>query len=200
MIAAIVPAAGGSTRMGAPKALLRVRDTTFLGAILEATKALGLSPRILVVGEGDDKILRAHVLEDVTTLRNAMPDSGPIGSIRVGIRHLLNHPVDGALVWHVDRPHVRLATVATLMDRYRQGGCAIVVPAHGGRRGHPVLFGRAVFDELLTVPDALGARGVVRADPLRVAAEPVDDPAVLESIDTPEEYEELLRRINLGRG
>lgn len=199
VIAAIVPAAGASTRMSAPKALLRMRDTTFLGAILEATKALGLSPRVLVVGEDHDNVLAAHALDDVITVRNPRLESGPIGSIRLAVRQLLNHPVEGALVWHVDRPHVRLTTVAALVDRYRQGGCAIVVPAYEGRRGHPVLFGRAVFEELLAVPDDLGARGVVRADPRRVAAEPVDDPAVLESIDTPEAYEQLLRRIDLER-
>jgi len=59
-----------------------------------------------------------------------------------------------------------------------------------------VLFGRAVFDELLVVPEGEGARLVVRADPSRVFMVPVDDPAVLEDFNTPEEYRDLLRREN----
>jgi molybdenum cofactor cytidylyltransferase len=112
----------------------------------------------------------------------------------VGIEAVLNHPVEGALVWHVDRPHVAIATVEALLDRSRQGGEPIVVPSYQARRGHPVIFGRAVFEELLAVPDDQGARGVVRSDPSRVAVVPVDDPAVTEGIDTPEAYKELLRR------
>ncbi len=69
-----------------------------------------------------------------------------------------------------------------------------MVPSYQARRGHPVIFGRAVFEELLAVPDDQGARAVVRSDPSRVAVVPVDDPAVTEDIDTPEAYMELLRR------
>ena len=103
-----------------------------------------------------------------------------------------------ALVWHVDRPHVAVATLAKLIDRFRQGGAAIVLPTLSGQRGHPVMFGREVFDELIETPDEEGARAVVRADPSRVALVPVDDPAVLEDIDTPEAYADLLRRTDAG--
>jgi molybdenum cofactor cytidylyltransferase len=194
MIAAIIPAGGASERMGAPKALLPYRGRTFLHTILDACRALGLQQRLVVLGYDADNILSDIDLSDATVLTNPAPERGPIGSIRVGIEAVLNHPVESVLVWHVDRPHVAIATVEALLDRVRQGGEPIVVPSYQARRGHPVIFGRAVFEELLAVPDDEGARAVVRADPLRVAVVPVDDPAVIEDIDTPEAYQELLRR------
>lgn len=194
MIAAIIPAGGASERMGVPKALLPYRGRTFLQTILDACSALGLRQRLVVLGYDADKILADIDLGDATVLRNPAPESGPIGSIRAGIEAVLNHPVEGVLVWHVDRAHVAIATIEALLDRFRQGGEPIVVPSHQGRRGHPVIFGQAVFADLLAVPDDQGARAVVRSDPSRVAVVPVDDPAVTEDIDTPEAYRELLRR------
>jgi molybdenum cofactor cytidylyltransferase len=194
MIAAIIPAGGASERLGSPKALLPYRGRTFLGTILDACSALGFQQRLVVLGYDADKILSGIDLSEATVLTNPMPERGPIGSIRVGIEAVLNHPVEAVLVWHVDRPHVAIATVEALLDRSRQGGEPIVVPSYQARRGHPVIFGRAVFEELLAVPDDQGARAVVRSDPSRVAVVPVDDPAVTEDIDTPEAYMELLRR------
>lgn len=194
MITAIVLAAGASQRMGATKALLPFRGTTFLGAILDAVLAVGLAKRVAVLGVDADKILSGIDLSGVEVLRNPDPRSGPIESLRLALRAPFNHPVEASLVWHVDRPHVSLTSVQALVDRFRRGGAAIVIPSYQGQRGHPVIFGREVFQELLDAPDGEGARAVVRADRSRIALVPVDDPAVIEDIDTPEAYQELLRR------
>ncbi len=179
MIAAIILAAGESSRMGQPKALLTYRGEPFLVSILKACYAVGLVRRVVVLGHHADKVLSSIDLSDVTTVRSEDLTVGPIGSIR----------------------HVATATVAALIDGFRSGeeGRPIVLPVHAGRRGHPVLFGRAMFDELLAVPkgsESEGARSVVRADPGRVFMVPVDDPAVLEDCNTPEEYRDLLGREN----
>ena len=169
MIAAIILAAGKSERMGRPKALLPLRGSTFLETVVEACEAAGLNRRVIVLGPDIDKVPEAIDLHGSVVVSNPRPASGPIGSIRLGIEAIINHPVEAVLVWHVDRPHVSLATVTALVDRFRDGGVGIVVPEFRGRRGHPVLFGRAVFDELGGVPNDQGARAVVRADPSRVA-------------------------------
>jgi molybdenum cofactor cytidylyltransferase len=195
MIAAIILAAGGSERMGQPKAALTLRGTTFLGAILGACQAAGVNRRVVVVGAGFDNLFSENDLRGATVLLNPAVESGPIGSIRIAVQHLVNHPVEAVVVWHVDRPHIAIATLESLLDRFRDGESAIVLPAYRGRRGHPVVFARAVFDELLTAPNDEGARAVVRADPSRVAVVHVDDPAVVEDIDTPEAYQALLKRV-----
>ncbi len=193
MIAATILAAGTSARMGFPKALLDFRGKTFLQSILDATEALGVQ-RYVVVGPEADKILPKHDLRDVTVLRNADMEAGPIGSIRASVRAAVRHPVDAIVVWPVDLPHVQVETVSKLIDRFRAGQAGIVVPVHGKRRGHPAIFGRTVFQELLSELADEGANAVVRVDPLRVAEVLVDDPAILDSLNTPDAYQDLLRR------
>ena len=198
MIAAIVLAAGASERMGRPKATLHLRGETFLETVLDGCAAAGVNRCVVVLGPNMHNILSRKYLGGVAVVRNPSPETGPIGSIRIALEELLNHPVEAVLVWHVDRPHVAVSTIAALIDRFRGGGASIVLPEFEGTRGHPVIFGRAVFEELLQAPDDQGARAVVRADPSRVAVVTVQDPAVTESVNTPEAYEELLRRLDAG--
>ncbi|UCD23617.1 MAG: nucleotidyltransferase family protein [Gemmatimonadota bacterium] len=193
MITATILAAGTSSRMGFPKALLRFHNRTFLQTILDATEALGVH-RLVVIGPAADNILCAHDLRHVKVSHNLDMDAGPIGSIRAAVQEVWNHPVDGLLVWPVDFPHVAVETARALIDGFKLGSSSIVVPQYRRRRGHPVIFGRAVFDELLAVPDSEGARGVVRANPERVLQISVDDPAVVDHLNTPDAYQDLLRR------
>jgi molybdenum cofactor cytidylyltransferase len=193
MIAATILAAGTSSRMGFPKALLGFHGKTFLQSILDATEALAVQ-RYVVLGPQADKILPKHDLRDVTVLRNTDMGAGPIGSIRASVQAILPHPVDGLVVWPVDFPHVAVETVSRLIDRFRAGDMAIVVPVLENRRGHPTIFGRSVFHELLSASADAGANAVVRADPARVAEVLVADRAVLDSLNTPGAYQDLLRR------
>ena len=68
------------------------------------------------------------------------------------------------------------------------------MPTFKGKGGHPVIFGRAAFEELLDTPDGDGAKAVVRADPGRVLKVEVDDPAVVQDLNTPSEYQTMRRR------
>lgn len=194
MIAATILSAGTSSRMGYPKALLEYRGRTFLQSILDAIEAAGIQRRIVVLGPNADKILEKHDLRDVIVAYTKQFEAGPIGSIRAAIHEILSHPVDGLLVWPVDMPHVTIATVETLVDGFRGSAAPIAVPVFQGKGGHPVIFGREVFDELLEASDSDGARAVVRADRGRVVRVPVSDSAVVEDLNTPSEYQRLKQR------
>lgn len=199
MIAATVLSAGISSRMGYPKALLEFHGRTFLESILDAMRAVGIQRRVVVLGPDADKILAKLDLRDVTVLSTERFEAGPIASIRAAIREVQTHPVDGLLVWPVDMPHVTIATVETLLELFRQTDRVIAVPEFEGKRGHPVIFGRPVFDELLDAPDSEGARAVVRADPDRVLRIPVQDAAVLSDLNTLPHYQELMKREDEAR-
>lgn len=200
MIAAIILAAGASERMGYPKALLTYRGQPFLAGVLSACEAVGIEMRVVVLGYHADKIKSEMDLGDAHVVESAELDAGPIGSIRAGLRFLEGKPVEGVVIWPVDRPHVAVASVSAIADAFRAGHQPIVVPTHGGSRGHPVLFGRDVFAELLAAPDDEGARTVVHRDPGRVLEVPVEDAAVLEDLNTPEDYKRLLRKEDEVRG
>ncbi len=196
MLAAIVLAAGASKRMGTPKALLMHGGEPFLSGILKAAYAAGIERRIAVVGYMADKILSSIDLSGIHVVRSTELDAGPIGSVRAGISVIGNHPVDGILVWPVDRPRVQVETVRALVARFEEVGGPIVVPRFRGRRGHPVIFARSLFEELRAAPNEEGARAVVHRDPGRVVEVEVDDPGVIEDINTPDDYRKLVREEN----
>lgn len=193
MIAAIILAAGESRRMGFPKAALPYRNSTFLQATVAACDAAGLTPVVVVVNADTRNALKGIELPRLVVVVNQAPQTGQIGSLKKGLGMLLNRPVDAVVVWPVDHPHVRIATVQQMLEAYRESGAPILIPTYQGRRGHPVLFARPVFDELLAAPAELGARAVVRANRSRVFEVPVADPAILEDVDTPDAYENLIR-------
>ena len=123
---------------------------------------------------------------------NRAPDEGPISSIRVALEGWGNG-VDGCAICPVDHPLVTSATVRSLAARFAETAAAIVVPTYRGRRGHPAIFHRRLFAELLdpTLPE--GARTVVRRRASRVRECPVEDPGVVADIDTPSEYRRHFR-------
>ncbi|MBI4342520.1 MAG: nucleotidyltransferase family protein [Candidatus Omnitrophica bacterium] len=149
MIAGIILAAGESRRMGFPKALLLYRGRTFLESVLEASVAAGLDPTVVVLGPDAPKILAAVDLRGAIVARNDRPETGQIGSIQQGLSSIINRPVDGAVVWPVDQPHVLVGTLERLINEFRSRHAAIAIPTYHGRRGHPALLGRTVFQELL---------------------------------------------------
>lgn len=194
MIAAIVLSAGNSSRMGSPKAMLKLNGATFVETILEKCSSLRLSPCIVVVGNDADKILSSIVLHGATAVTNLDVDLGPIGSLAAGIRSI-NQTVDGVLAWPVDQPHVLSSTVSTLVEQFLAKKPAIAIPSYENRGGHPAIFSRGVFEEILRVATRLESlKVVVRADDRRVLRVPVRDAAVIEDIDTPESYQDLLSR------
>ncbi|HKI93876.1 MAG TPA: nucleotidyltransferase family protein [Gemmatimonadales bacterium] len=196
MLAAIVLAAGASRRMGTPKALLTHGGEPFLSGIVKAAYAAGVERRVAVLGYMADKILSVIDLTGVQVVRSTELDAGPIGSVRAGISAVGNHPVDGILVWPVDRPRVHVETVRALVERFEQTGGPIVAPRFQGRRGHPVIFAETLFEELRQAPNDQGARAVVRRDQARVVEVEVDDPGVVEDINTPDDYRKLVREEN----
>jgi molybdenum cofactor cytidylyltransferase len=98
----------------------------------------------------------------------------------------------------VDLPHVRVTTVERVLEAYRRTSAAAVVPTFGERRGHPVIWGSALFGELLESPAATrdGARAVLHQHEKDVVSVAVDDPAVIDAMNTPEDYERLVRDWN----
>src|SRR5216117_3530718 len=197
-LAGVVLAAGRSARMGSPKALLDFLGLPFVVRILEALEALEVKTRVVVVGPDAPRIRPALAGHDCLIVENGDVDAGPIASLRVALRALEPVRPSAALAWPVDLPHVRVTTVERLLEAFRRSPAPAVVPTFAERRGHPVLWGAGLFQELLTSEAATrhGARAVLHAHAAEIVAVPVDDPAVIDDLNTPEDYERLVRELN----
>lgn len=180
--------------MGRPKAGLRFEGKTFFARVLEGLTAASLDPIVVVVGAHRAAVTR--VLGSPSIIVNRDPSRGQLSSLTLALRHLSapGGTATGAVVALVDHPLVAGSTIDALVQAAQAADQPILVPSYRGRRGHPVVFMRAVWDELLATPDRLGARAVVRRDPSRVRDVPVDDPGVLVDVDTPADLEALATR------
>lgn len=181
MVAAIVLAAGASSRMGQPKALLQLAGRTCLEWVVSALGDSGVQPIHVVVGAERDRIAAA-VPPPATTIANLAWQRGRTGSVKTGLRQV---PLDEeVLVWPVDHPLASAGTVRTLL---KARGAEIRVPVHDGRRGHPTLFSARMRPEILALADDQPLRDVLHRDEKRVLEVPVDDPGVLLNLDTPDD-------------
>ncbi|OGQ82820.1 MAG: hypothetical protein A3F90_04570 [Deltaproteobacteria bacterium RIFCSPLOWO2_12_FULL_60_19] len=195
MIVAIVLSAGESRRMGRPKALLPIGGVTFLEQIVSAVKSSRVGEIIVVLGHNAEAI--RSKIGDLPARFVINPDyaRGQLSSLHVAIHALDAEKVDGILVHLVDQPFLDSALVNRMIEKFYESKKAIVVPAYKGRRGHPVLFSKRLFQELLDAPLDQGAKAVVQAHPEETLEIETDDERVALDIDTPEEY-----RRHIGRG
>jgi CTP:molybdopterin cytidylyltransferase MocA len=194
MTAGIILAAGRSSRMGRAKALLPSLDgRTFVHRLARAFREGGLSDTI-VIGRPEDEALRAEVATiggAVRFVANPGADAGQLSSLLAGLREADAPGVRAVVVAPVDAPLITAGTVATLLAVFDSTRAPIVRAVHGGRHGHPVLFSRAVFDELRRADPAIGARAVLRTHERAIINVEVDDPGVVGDVDTPEDYARL---------
>jgi molybdenum cofactor cytidylyltransferase len=199
VIPAVILAAGQSTRMGRAKALLTVppENDTFVARLAKVLLDGGAAD-VLVVGRPDDEGLRSEVDRVAGTIgrtrfvANHHADTGQLSSVIAGL-NAADHPgVRAILVIPVDLPLVRQATVAALLGAFSSSSAPIARATCRSRHGHPVIFGRPVFDALRRADPEIGAKAVVRAHPVMDVE--VGDPGVLHDIDTPDDYARLLKR------
>lgn len=199
MLSAILLSAGESRRMGSPKALLPHQGQTFIERICTAFLTAGVDELIVVLGARAEEIARVvPVHSALRCVVNSRYSQGQLSSLMVGIG-ALSPESEAAVVNLVDHPLVSSATIKAVIESFRRAPVPIVIASYNGQRGHPVLFSSQVYGEILAAPLDQGAKVVVRKDPARVREIALDDPGILADIDTPEEYQRLLK-INCGGG
>ena len=194
MIVAIILSAGESSRMGQPKALLSIEGATFIERIVGALKRTRASRIIIVLGHNAEEMRRyvAHLSAEIVI--NPDYRQGQLSSLQAALRHIANDQAcDGILVHLVDHPYIDAALVDVLIDSFYASGKLIVVPRYHGKRGHPVIFSRALFPELLAGPVDQGAKAVVNAHRGETVEIDTDDEGITLDIDTPDEYRKHVR-------
>jgi molybdenum cofactor cytidylyltransferase len=175
LLAAIILSAGASSRMGKPKALIPYRESTFLEHLAEASRHPRVGVTRVVLGAGADEIRARAKLDPSLVVVNPDWEQGQLSSICAGIRSLAGIETDGILLCLVDHPLISASLISNLIDKFYENAKLIVLPTYNARRGHPVIFSRALYSELPTDeegvvlnindPDMMGrALGVVSDD------------------------------------
>jgi len=172
--------------MGVPKPLLHIGDETFIAHTLRMMLP-AVERVVIVLGAHADRI-RAAIPADprVAIVENPAYTQGQLSSLKVGLG-AIPAQAQAAMVHLADHPLVLDSTYLAIAEAYRRTGGPIVIARAAGRRGHPVLFDRSIFPELLAAPLEQGARAVVNARPARIVYSDVDDPGVGLDLDTPED-------------
>ncbi|WP_119421247.1 NTP transferase domain-containing protein [Desertibaculum subflavum] len=193
-IAAIVLAAGRSTRMGSNKLLEPLGAKPMVAHVVDAVLGSAARPVVVVTGNQAPAVEAALAGRAVSFVLNPDFADGIAGSLRRGLLALPSG-IDGAVVCLGDMPDVQAGHIDRLIAAFNPvEGRAICLPTMHGKRGNPVLFGAEFFAEMREVQGDTGARHLIGAHGDVVCEVAIDDPAVLEDIDTPEALARLRAR------
>ncbi len=162
MLAAVILSGGASRRMGSPKALVSYQGASFLEHLLSVTRHPAIGARRVVLGPDAETISKQVALAPDEVVVNKEWERGQLSSIHAALRSL-PAGTEGMLLCPVDHPLVSAALVNMLIATFLETRAPVVLPMFEGRRGHPVIFSAAVYDELLRAPLETGARAVVWA-------------------------------------
>lgn len=195
-IAALVAAAGLSSRMQRFKPLLPYGETTIIEHILRKFRDLGADPLMVITGHLHS--LLAPVAEEsgaVVVHNPAYADTDMFYSLKLGLAHLEGE-CDAFFVQPCDIPQVSVATLRSQLRTLRDRNCLAVRPTLEGKRGgHPLLFAAAAIPPLLAYAGGDGLRGAMASLPGTVVNISVSDPGILLDADSPEDYQALLDRL-----
>ena len=182
-VVGVVLAAGASRRTGGAKALALLEGRTFVERIAGCLRDGGCRQVIVVVGPPHEARVAEALAGAAALARNPDPDKGMSSSLQVGLAAARDHGSGAAVVALVDHPGVRATTVRAVIDAWSGQPIKLVRPSFRGARGHPFLVASSLFDDLLSLPAGADPRPVLRAATPQLDL-PVDDPAVLDDLDT----------------
>jgi len=189
-ISGLVLGAGASTRLGQPKQLLPYRGTTLLEWVVgQARRAPALDEVVVVLGRAADEVRKRVDFGDAKIVDNPVFGEGCASSYRAGIG-AIDVKSDAIMILLGDQPGVNPETIDRVADVFRQGADQIVLASYRGRKGHPMLFAKPLFDKLVELHGDKAAWKLVDANPGLVGSAELDLPFP-EDINTPEDFERL---------
>lgn len=193
MLSGMILAAGESRRMeGRVKALLLIDGESFLERIINSMSNADIGELVVVLGADHEKIEAEVNMMCARIVINKNWEQGQLSSLRAGINNLSSSS-EGVLFTLVDHPLVKVSTYVELAERWKEKKENIVIPSYRGRKGHPTIFPRRLYRNILEGEYQLGARNIIKNEGSSVLFVQVDDPGVVQDIDTIEDYRRLIK-------
>ncbi len=176
--------------MGQPKGLLVLEERTFVSRVVHALLEGGCEAVFVAVRRGDEALTLAAETAGAHVVVNEDPADGPITSVRT-VLNQLDPEIEAICLLPLDHPRVTAATVSLLVEAASTSGAALTLPRYRGKRGHPAIFRRSLFPELLDAELEGGARTIVHAHLDRARIVEMADDDVTIDVDTPSDYARL---------
>jgi len=163
LTAMLILGAGNSSRLGRPKQLLEIKNSTLINHTINEALKISCQARVLVLGAYNEKIKENLTHEDVVIVHNNNWETGMASSIQVGLNYLIEHyDPDQVLILLCDQPFINQKLMEQLIDLKRKEQKGIVGSSYGGTVGVPVLFDRKYFPDLLALKGKEGAKKLVK--------------------------------------
>jgi molybdenum cofactor cytidylyltransferase len=190
-LGAVILAAGGSSRLGRPKQLLRFAGQTLLARAVAAATGSGCGPIVVVLGSQYDLVAPELAGLPVTLVQNPDWQRGIGTSIRRGISALVEQDahIDEISILLCDQPLIDAPAIARLLRAYRESGKPIAVSIHAGTPGPPVIISASLFPQLQALPDDQGAKAIWSGRPGLVCEVECDKAGF--DVDTPTDVQRL---------
>ena len=192
-IAAIIPAAGRSERMGRPKLILPIEGATVIARVVSAFSAAGVAPVIVVAPpseiEGARPIFEEAESRGAFVVVPAVPTADMRSSVEFGLLALdreFARP-DAVLIAPGDSPGLSSKIIAKIIEHFNTFH-SIVAPTRNGKRGHPLLLPWEFAQEIFDLPPDVGVNALLSLRPESISELLIDDPGAFEDLDTPEDY------------
>lgn len=183
----IILAAGDSVRMGYPKALLPLGDERFVTRVLRIIRDVGLPRPLIVLGRGASMI-QSHIRNWPADIKvNPDPDRGQLSSIQLALENV-GPDYEAGLIWPVDQPAVSEDLVRRLTQKFLMSQSRIACPTFDGKRGHPAIFHRDIFEAFMEAPLAEGPKKILLKHQQEILELSTEESATVEDIDTPSDY------------
>jgi molybdenum cofactor cytidylyltransferase len=187
MISAIVLAAGESNRMGQPKQLMPLGESTILEQAIDNLLNSAVDETIVVLGHKAEEVRKTIAARPVRIVVNPDYRQGMSTSIIAGL-DLIDRRAQAVMIALGDQPFVDSQTIDDLIGAFVSGDKGIAVPVYQGKRGHPVIFDIRYKDELLKLKGDIGGREIIARYPEDVLEVAVNCEGICIDIDTVENY------------
>lgn len=190
-IAAIVLAAGRSSRMGAHKLLLPLGGRPLVSYAVGAALGSAASPVVVVLGHDAERVRPVLPPGPYRAVVNERYAEGMATSLRAGIA-AVTEPVSGAAIVLADQPLLTTGVLDRILLAASANPRKIIAATYGGVRGHPVVFPAQLFGELSAVHGDAGGRSVLARHPDLIRTIAIEPPDIGLDVDVPSVYEQLV--------
>jgi molybdenum cofactor cytidylyltransferase len=189
-VAILILAAGNSSRMGTPKQLLAVGDTTLLGVAIQNALKSNAQNMFCVLGANAKTIEPTISQYNIETIINPDYQKGLSSSIIRGVEELLNF--DAILITLSDQPKVDSEYLNQMISEYKNNPHPIIASLYDGIMGVPALFPKHYYPELLKLEGDKGAKQLLNSRDILIKT--MKSSVNLLDIDTPEDYQKFLKK------